>query len=226
MNTFNVPHAILGIDATQSRHQLNILASQLITNPEKTTDINTAIEYLGKSLSAKTEAERTDYKNKFDSLYLKLTEQPQQQKPTVTPQGDDQPTPDGQKPGPDRDKETKELTVYKNTQKEVPAHIADAIKRIKKVIHSTGLTMSKTVERHFLEIVTKGPRKGQWSRPYMRDGMNLIIEEIMEACTPEKDLSLKNGLKWVIKGSCKGGEGIWELVIDLDKYEIVHFLFK
>lgn len=66
------------------------------------------------------------------------------------------------------------------------------------------------------------------------------IKTIMEAVTPIKDESLKNGLKWVVEGYIdlkKSGitldslskgvtEGVWELVIDLDTNTIVHYLFK
>jgi hypothetical protein len=107
-----------------------------------------------------------------------------------------------------------------------PTQIANAIKKIKELIHSTGLKMSKSVEKHFYELVKKGTFKGEYARPYMHEGMNLIIEEIMEACTPEKDQYLKNGLKWIAKGYFRGRDSVWELVIDLDKCEIVHFLFN
>ena len=60
----------------------------------------------------------------------------------------------------------------------------------------------------------------------MRNKMNLLIEEIMNAELPQKDQFLKNGLKWVVEGVCKGKKGVWELVINLDKNEIVHFLFR
>lgn len=53
-----------------------------------------------------------------------------------------------------------------------------------------------------------------------------ILKEIMRAKTPTIDKSLKNGLKWVVKGSYNGKKGTWELVIDLSKKTIVHFLFK
>ena len=52
------------------------------------------------------------------------------------------------------------------------------------------------------------------------------IKMIMEACTPVKDAFLPNGLKWVVEGFYNGTSGLWELVIDLDKNTIVHFLFR
>ena len=60
----------------------------------------------------------------------------------------------------------------------------------------------------------------------MNDRINLLVDEIMAANIPAKDEFLKNGLKWVVRGSCNGREGTWELVIDLDKKEIIHLLFK
>jgi hypothetical protein len=119
-------------EATETRHQLNTLVRFRITNPEKATDINTAIEFLGRSLSATTEAERTDYKNKFDSLYLKLAEQPQQQKPNIAPQGDNNPTPDDQKPDPNKDKNGRysgKLVKETNPRQDIDAEkLADKLK--------------------------------------------------------------------------------------------------
>lgn len=48
----------------------------------------------------------------------------------------------------------------------------------------------------------------------------------MQAANPVADKSLKYGLKWVVKGFYNGTKGIWELVIDVSKKRIVHFLFK
>ena len=62
------------------------------------------------------------------------------------------------------------------------------------------------------------------SRPYMKS--TYIIKNIMQAANPVADKSLKYGLKWVVKGSYNGTKGIWELVIDVSKKRIVHFLFK
>ena len=62
------------------------------------------------------------------------------------------------------------------------------------------------------------------SRPYMKS--THIIKNIMQAANPVADKSLKYGLKWVVKGSYNGTKGIWELVIDVSKKRIVHFLFK
>ena len=53
-----------------------------------------------------------------------------------------------------------------------------------------------------------------------------IIRMIMESATPIKDLSLSNGLKWVVPGSYNGASGVWELVINTETNTIVHYLFR
>lgn len=96
-----------------------------------------------------------------------------------------------------------------------------------KLPKATELTMSETVSNHILDIVKKGQNAGELSRPYVGSkGTNLLIQEIMDSATPVKDASLPNGLRWDVSGSFNGkGQGIWELVVDLDTNRIVHFNF-
>lgn len=47
----------------------------------------------------------------------------------------------------------------------------------------------------------------------------------MNAGTPVRDGSLKNGLRWDVVGTFRGSTGKWQLVIDLDSNTIVHFNF-
>lgn len=61
-------------------------------------------------------------------------------------------------------------------------------------------------------------------RPYINS--TYTIQNIMRAGKPIADKTLKYGLKWVVKGSYNGTKGVWELVIDVSKKTIVHFLFK
>lgn len=35
-----------------------------------------------------------------------------------------------------------------------------------------------------------------------------------------------NALKWEVQGKLNGTEGVWELVIDVDKNLVLHFLFN
>ena len=62
------------------------------------------------------------------------------------------------------------------------------------------------------------------SRPYIES--TLTIRNIMRAAKPEADSVLTYGLKWVVKGSYNGKNGLWELVIDSSTNTIVHFLFR
>lgn len=54
----------------------------------------------------------------------------------------------------------------------------------------------------------------------------LMIKNIIKSTSPVGDKSLTFGLKWVVRGSYNGTKGIWELVIDVSKKMIVHFLFR
>ena len=89
------------------------------------------------------------------------------------------------------------------------------------------LTMSKTVKNHANDIIKRGKYMGDKARPYIdTEGLNLLLEEITEAKEPVKDKFLPNGLRWDVEGAFNGRkEGIWELVIDMDKKQIVHFNF-
>ncbi len=80
------------------------------------------------------------------------------------------------------------------------------------------LTYSNTIKKHFA------------TRAYY--GSTQLLQQIMKAAQPIKDASLKNGLKWVVPGSMSGNKigttiyGCWELVIDVAKNQIVHWLFR
>ncbi|PZL75102.1 hypothetical protein CI088_05925 [Enterococcus plantarum] len=96
-----------------------------------------------------------------------------------------------------------------------------------KLPKATELTMTETVSNHATDIIKKGVNAGELSRPYVDSkGTNLLIQEIMDSGIPVKDASLPNGLRWDVSGSFNGrGQGIWELVVDLDTNKIVHFNF-
>ncbi len=54
------------------------------------------------------------------------------------------------------------------------------------------------------------------------DGINLLVDEIMASATPTKDKFVKNTLKWDMPGSLNGTQGVWVLIVDLDKHEIIN----
>lgn len=88
------------------------------------------------------------------------------------------------------------------------------------------LKNSQTVQIKMNDFVKKGPYKGEVARPYIdSSGTNSLVGEIMNAGTPVKDSSLKNGWRWDVPGYFRGADGIWELVVDLDTNTIVHFNF-
>lgn len=100
------------------------------------------------------------------------------------------------------------------------------INTITPVINAEDLEMTQTVLNHSYDIVKKGKHKGELSRPYINsNGTTLLVDEIMKATTPQKDISLSNGLRWDSPGTFRGREGTWELVVDLDTNKIVHFNF-
>lgn len=65
------------------------------------------------------------------------------------------------------------------------------------------------------------------TRPYIKDGSSIIMNEIMDAAKPISDpQGVTNALKWEVQGKLNGTEGVWELVIDVDKNLVLHFLFN
>jgi hypothetical protein len=192
--TIKMPESILTVDATESRHQLNTLVRLLITNPEKSTEINTAIEYLGKSLNAATEAERTDYKNKFDSIYLKFAEQPEQQKTVTPPQGDDnQPSPDGKKPGKDEIEVGKGVAVgaaievaIEEIEEETPGFIDSVAETAKKVAEQAKRVFENFAEgrlnwhykKHVIERAEWGKKAIMSTTKYLNKARELINSPI------------------------------------------------
>jgi len=70
-------------------------------------------------------------------------------------------------------------------------------------------------------------------RPYQNS--TYLIKTIMQAVQPTFDKSLTFGLKWVVNGTFWSfnshgtkiaTQGVYELVIDVLKMRIVHFVFK
>ena len=58
------------------------------------------------------------------------------------------------------------------------------------------LKMSQTVENHMHDIIKKGSLKGEAARPYIdSNGTRLLLNEIMQADKPIKDLYLKKWFK-------------------------------
>ena len=92
-----------------------------------------------------------------------------------------------------------------------------------KIPDAQDLTMSETVKGHIIDL----GKSGQLSRSYLEsNGTNLLINEIMHGSKPIPDKILPHGLRWDVTGTYRGTFGKWELVVDLDKKMIVHFLFS
>lgn len=51
------------------------------------------------------------------------------------------------------------------------------------------------------------------------------LKEIMSAGKPIQDEFVKTALRWDVKGSFRGADGIWELVVDTAKNMVLHFNF-
>ena len=74
-------------------------------------------------------------------------------------------------------------------------------------LKASDLKMSKTVQNHIMDIIKKGENKGLLARPYIdSNGTNLLIDEIMNAGSPVKDATLKNGLRWDVEGTFMGSQ--------------------
>ncbi len=85
--------------------------------------------------------------------------------------------------------------------------------------------MTETVKNHANDVIKRGKYVGEKARPYVNNaGTDLIIQEIIDGGSPVKDKFLPNGWRWEVNGTFNGRqEGIWELVVDLDTNQIVHF---
>jgi hypothetical protein len=85
-----------------------------------------------------------------------------------------------------------------------------------------GFRMTETVASHATDIVTKGPLKGELSRPFLNSP--LTIREIMAAGKEVPDPgSVAGALRWGVPGTFRGTQGTWELVVKDDL--ILHFNF-
>lgn len=98
---------------------------------------------------------------------------------------------------------------------------------ISKNIQASELTMTETVKNHANDVIKRGKYIGDKARPFVDNaGTDLIIQEIIDGGIPVKDKYLPNGWRWEVEGSFNGrSNGIWELVVDLDTNQIVHFNF-
>mgnify|MGYP006905954159 CR=1 FL=1 len=69
--------------------------------------------------------------------------------------------------------------------------------------------------------------KGESLRPYVANGSWLIMDEIMKAGTSIPDpQGVAGGLRWDIPGYLNNTPGTWELVINVEKNQVIHFLFN
>jgi hypothetical protein len=62
------------------------------------------------------------------------------------------------------------------------------------------------------------------TRPYINS--THMVQQIMRTTDPMKDPGTANGLKWVVRGTFNGSNGVYELVINPDTMTILHFVFK
>lgn len=94
-----------------------------------------------------------------------------------------------------------------------------------KSIKASDLSMTETVKNHANDVIKRGKYVGEQARPYINNaGTDLIIQEIIDGGSPVKDKFLPNAWRWEVNGTFNGRqEGIWELVVDLDTNQIVHF---
>jgi RHS repeat-associated protein len=73
--------------------------------------------------------------------------------------------------------------------------------------------------------LTKTVAKNSASRPYHNS--TLLMREIMRTRKPIADPGgIVGGLRWDVPGFYGKAEGVWELVVDPTKNQVVHFVFK
>ena len=132
----------------------------------------------------------------------------------------------------DASKATKAVDKAKDASKATKAvdKASDVAKNAEKSIHpksikASDLSMTETVKNHANDVIKRGKYIGEEARPYVNNaGTDLIIQEIIDGGSPVKDKFLPNAWRWEVNGTFNGRqEGIWELVVDLDTNQIVHF---
>lgn len=132
----------------------------------------------------------------------------------------------------DASKATKAVDKANDASKAAKAvdKASDVAKNAEKSIHpksikASDLSMTETVKNHANDVIKRGKYVGEEARPYVNNaGTDLIIQEIIDGGFPVKDKFLPNGWRWEVNGTFNGRqEGIWELVVDLDTNQIVHF---
>ena len=84
-------------------------------------------------------------------------------------------------------------------------------------------TYTQTVTNHFLDIVKKGPYKGELSRPFLNSP--LTIQEIMKTGKGIPDATFKGGFNWKVPGTFRESQGVWELGKNPKTKVIYHFNF-
>jgi RHS repeat-associated protein len=73
--------------------------------------------------------------------------------------------------------------------------------------------------------VTKTVAKSIGSRPYLNS--TLLLRELMRSARPIRDPGgVAGALRWDVPGAFRGSPGAWELVVNPNTKEILHFLFK
>ena len=88
------------------------------------------------------------------------------------------------------------------------------------------LKFTKTVEKGLNELIKHGPRKGELSRPYLKNP-TLVIQEIIAAGKSIPDPGgISTALRWDVSGTSQGAAGVWQLVIDTDTNTVLHFFFE
>ncbi|WP_333519630.1 RHS repeat-associated core domain-containing protein [Bacteroides intestinalis] len=84
-------------------------------------------------------------------------------------------------------------------------------------------TYTQTVTNHFLDIVKKGPYKGELLRPFLNSP--LTIQEIMKTGKGIPNATFKGGFNWKVPGTFRESQGVWELGINPKTKVIYHFNF-
>ena len=84
-------------------------------------------------------------------------------------------------------------------------------------------TYTQTVTNNFMDIVKKGPYKGELSRPFLNSP--LTIQEIMKTGKGIPDATFKGGFNWKVPGTFRESQGVWELGINPKTKVIYHFNF-
>ncbi|MFT3788420.1 MAG: polymorphic toxin-type HINT domain-containing protein [Tepidisphaeraceae bacterium] len=115
------------------------------------------------------------------------------------------------------------VTVYNMTVSGDHTYfVADAETNISDAVwvHNAGCAIPSASE-----LALSKTASGHADRPFVK--WKLFLQELMNSGAPRPDpQGVPNALRWDVSGTFNGSNGIYELVVDVDRKLVLHYLFR